>query len=124
MASWQFKECKFLSSKSNTFLISSTFSWLGKLHVFLQGHQSSQIIQQVLDGEITFPFSENRHMSAFNLRKFYNLRIDFVWTNQKWHTIPLVLTQFMFIFVINLAVGGCSGYDGPHSILRLYILFA
>lgn len=40
-------------------------------------------------------------------------------------TIPLELfIPFMLIFVTNLTVGGASGYLGPHSTFRLYILFS
>lgn len=40
-------------------------------------------------------------------------------------TIPLELfIPFMLIFVTNLTVGAVSGYLGPHSTFRLYILFS
>lgn len=40
-------------------------------------------------------------------------------------TIPLELfIPFMLIFVTNLTVGAVSGYLGPHSNFRLYILFS
>lgn len=40
-------------------------------------------------------------------------------------TVPLELfIPFMLIFVTNLTVGAVSGYLGPHSTFRLYILFS
>ena len=39
-------------------------------------------------------------------------------------TWPFALTQFMLILVVKRIEGGCSGQLGPHSILKLYILFS
>lgn len=40
-------------------------------------------------------------------------------------TIPLELfIPFILILVTNLTVGGASGYLGPHSTFKLYILFS
>ena len=39
-------------------------------------------------------------------------------------TAPFEFTQFMLMRVVNLTVGGLSGYSCPHSRRRLYIRFS
>lgn len=115
-------------------LKSAALRRLGKFHIFLQCHQTTEFLKNCFNCVFSLPFCKNRHTAIIHLVcKFYiivNIRILISRTHTHLHieiilTAPVaLLMQFILILLKNLTLGASSGYLWPQSIFKLYILFS
>lgn len=114
-------------------LKSAALRRLGKFHIFLQRHQTTEFLKNCLNCVFSLPFCKHRYTAIIHLVcKFYIIKTHILISHTHIYlhievilTAPVaLLMQFILILLKNLTLGASSGYLWPQSIFKLYILFS